>query len=62
MALISCPTCGKMFEPEESEAMPFCSVRCRQVDLGRWLDERYSIPLERIEDESDETGQPPDED
>ena len=24
--------------------MPFCSERCRLVDLGRWLDERYGMP------------------
>jgi endogenous inhibitor of DNA gyrase (YacG/DUF329 family) len=27
--------------------MPFCSDRCRQIDLGRWLDEGYSVPVER---------------
>ncbi len=26
--------------------MPFCSERCRMVDLGRWLDEGYSMPIE----------------
>ncbi len=26
--------------------MPFCSERCRLIDLRRWLDERYSIPVE----------------
>jgi endogenous inhibitor of DNA gyrase (YacG/DUF329 family) len=32
--------------------MPFCSPRCKQVDLGRWLDERYSLPIEReLDDE-----------
>jgi len=24
--------------------MPFCSARCRSIDLGRWLDEAYSLP------------------
>jgi endogenous inhibitor of DNA gyrase (YacG/DUF329 family) len=25
---------------------PFCSPRCRKIDLGRWLDERYTIPAD----------------
>ena len=39
--------------------MPFCSGRCRQIDLGRWLREVYSVPVERDPDEdveSSETG------
>jgi len=35
--------------------MPFCSQRCRLVDLGRWLDERYGVPVEPEEGE----GPPP---
>jgi endogenous inhibitor of DNA gyrase (YacG/DUF329 family) len=31
--------------------LPFCSDRCRQIDLGRWLDERHGLPVE-LEDES----------
>jgi len=38
--------------------MPFCSDRCRQIDLGRWLREVYSVPVERdpdaVEDESEQ--------
>ena len=30
--------------PPASEAYPFCSSRCRLVDLGRWLGEEYRIP------------------
>lgn len=29
---------------------PFCSKRCRTIDLGRWLGETYSIPAEEPED------------
>jgi endogenous inhibitor of DNA gyrase (YacG/DUF329 family) len=25
---------------------PFCSARCRKIDLGRWLDEKYAVPAE----------------
>jgi endogenous inhibitor of DNA gyrase (YacG/DUF329 family) len=38
-----CPTCKKAVE-EEEKYFPFCSERCRWVDLGRWLDEDYRIP------------------
>jgi uncharacterized protein len=44
MASLRCPICGKSFEPSETPAMPFCSPRCRQIDLGRWLDEKNSLP------------------
>jgi endogenous inhibitor of DNA gyrase (YacG/DUF329 family) len=47
-----CPICDKTFEPEETTAMPFCSERCRLIDLGRWLGEGYSLSTERDEDES----------
>ena len=36
-----CPICGK---PTEDKFKPFCSTRCRQVDLNRWLSESYRIP------------------
>lgn len=46
MPELRCPTCNKLFEPRESEAMPFCSARCKQIDLAAWLDEEYGIPVE----------------
>ncbi len=36
-----CPMCGK---PRSSEFAPFCSPRCRDRDLLRWLDDGYAIP------------------
>jgi uncharacterized protein len=34
---------------------PFCSERCKLIDLGRWLDGKYQIPVEKEqEDESDQ--------
>ena len=35
-----CPICG---EPTETDYRPFCSARCRDVDLGRWLGGGYVI-------------------
>lgn len=48
-----CPTCEESFDPEKSDALPFCGARCRDIDLGRWIDERHSIPVERQWDEDD---------
>ena len=48
----ACPICKKPIRPrEENPAVPFCSERCRLVDLGNWLGESYSIPVTRDEDE-----------
>ncbi|HSD35367.1 MAG TPA: DNA gyrase inhibitor YacG [Alphaproteobacteria bacterium] len=45
-----CPVCGK---PPSAEHRPFCSARCKQIDLGRWLGENYRIATEeRREGES----------
>ncbi|MGE0606086.1 MAG: DNA gyrase inhibitor YacG [Pirellulales bacterium] len=48
-----CPSCGKRFSVAESEAVPFCSARCRQIDLGRWLGEQHSVPLARHEEDEE---------
>jgi uncharacterized protein len=60
-AMIRCPVCERMFEPAESPAMPFCSERCRQIDLGRWLREVYSVPVERNPEEGEEAPRTKDE-
>ena len=46
MAELRCPICDTPFESSESKALPFCSPRCRQIDLGRWLDESYGLQYE----------------
>lgn len=35
-----CPACG---QPSQRRWRPFCSARCKQLDLGRWLSENYRI-------------------
>ena len=45
--MVSCTVCGKEFDPRESPAMPFCSERCRTIDLARWLDEKNRVPTIR---------------
>lgn len=46
-----CPQCGK---PSQFEFRPFCSARCKQVDLGKWFNEAYVIPGEPAAVDSDE--------
>ncbi len=42
-----CPICSKGVAPRtENPQHPFCSTRCKAVDLGRWLSEAYSVPGE----------------
>ena len=49
MPPLHCFVCEKEFEPDETSAMPFCSERCKLIDLGRWVDEGYGIPYESEE-------------
>jgi endogenous inhibitor of DNA gyrase (YacG/DUF329 family) len=59
-----CPICGSSFEKHLSASLPFCSPRCRQIDLGRWLGEQYSVPVMRLDEdeESDERAPTTDDD
>lgn len=51
----ACPTCKKAVKARaENRSFPFCSERCRQVDLGKWLNEEYKVPSE--DDGSDNDG------
>ena len=40
---IPCPTC-KQTTPPDAPTYPFCSERCRLIDLGNWLDGKYVVP------------------
>lgn len=45
---IKCPQCGRLtFYSVENPFRPFCSERCRMIDLGQWADESYRIPVEQ---------------
>ena len=46
-SVVNCPHCGKqVIWNEASHYKPFCSERCRMIDLGDWLSERNVIPGE----------------
>ena len=46
---VKCPTCNKEVEwSTASNFRPFCSERCRLIDLGEWASEKHAIPAEPI--------------
>ena len=57
---VRCPTCGRVVEWRESAPWrPFCSERCKLIDLGAWASEQRSIPGENVEtEEKPKTGEP----
>lgn len=57
---VACPTCGKPVPWTPDNAWrPFCSNRCKMIDLGAWATERYRVPA--IEDVAPPETAPPDE-
>jgi uncharacterized protein len=50
---VKCPTCRREIDWSESPFKPFCSERCRLIDLGAWLSEERSIPGEAAGHEPD---------
>ncbi len=54
-ARLRCPICGA---PSEHAFKPFCSHRCADVDLSRWLRGGYAIPVSEDDDEDGEVGVP----
>lgn len=43
--IVDCPTCGKKVEWRPENAFrPFCSERCKLIDLGEWATEKYRVP------------------
>jgi endogenous inhibitor of DNA gyrase (YacG/DUF329 family) len=54
-----CPTCRREVLPRsENPCFPFCSDRCKAIDLGRWLGGEYRIAA-RSEDEDEDGDAPP---
>ncbi|WP_041245417.1 DNA gyrase inhibitor YacG [Geotalea uraniireducens] len=49
-----CPQCRKDVVWEENPYRPFCSERCKLIDLGAWVTEDYRIPGEKKADDDEE--------
>jgi len=45
---VKCPICRKKIEWEDNPFRPFCSERCKLIDLGAWAGEEYRIEGEKI--------------
>jgi uncharacterized protein len=54
---VACPRCGTLAPYDPCNAFrPFCSERCRLVDLGAWASESYRVPVASPPDPPDEAG------
>jgi len=49
--MTKCPICKKPATPEHK---PFCSKRCADIDLGRWLTESYALPAKPEAEETED--------
>jgi endogenous inhibitor of DNA gyrase (YacG/DUF329 family) len=52
---MTCPICAREADPKYK---PFCSRRCADIDLGKWLNGSYAIPAAVTEQEDDDELQP----
>jgi len=57
-----CPTCNRQVEWQDNPFRPFCSERCKLLDLGKWVSEEYRVPGKPVpaehsgEDDQDQSG------
>lgn len=52
---VTCPHCKKKFNYYDSSFRPFCSEKCRLIDLGQWLNESYTVPVQKLTEEEAQT-------
>jgi endogenous inhibitor of DNA gyrase (YacG/DUF329 family) len=52
---VRCPICQSEVSWEDNPHRPFCSERCRLIDLGGWSEGRYRIPGEKVGDKADKS-------
>jgi len=52
---VRCPICRTEVSWEDNPHRPFCSERCRLIDLGAWSEGRYRIPGEKMGGPSDKS-------
>ena len=56
--LVACPNCKKLIEYSiNNQFRPFCSERCKLIDLGDWANENYKIPVNMPSEEPDDFDQ-----
>jgi endogenous inhibitor of DNA gyrase (YacG/DUF329 family) len=47
-----CPTCNRQVQWQDNPFRPFCSERCKLVDLGKWVTEEYRVPGKTLPEET----------
>jgi hypothetical protein len=53
-AVVTCPTCQAAVSwTPENRWRPFCSERCKLIDLGQWATEKYRVPVESPPEDSE---------
>jgi uncharacterized protein len=63
MPALECRRCGKIMQYQQVKDLPFfpfCSERCKMIDLGKWLDEEHRLPGSRPEETPKEDQRPGD--
>jgi uncharacterized protein len=58
----TCPICGKPTDSETDADFPFCSERCRTLDLGNWASEKYVVSEPVFDEDGPDDSQPTDSD
>jgi endogenous inhibitor of DNA gyrase (YacG/DUF329 family) len=53
--IVACPRCGVHSEWHDNPWRPFCSERCKMIDLGAWATESYRVPAEEEDSPDDES-------
>ena len=48
---VKCPRCKQEIVWENTLFRPFCSEKCKLIDLGKWAEEKYRIPGEKVNNE-----------
>lgn len=51
---VKCPQCNREFAYYESESRPFCTEKCKLIDLGHWFKESYVVPEKGIIQDTEE--------
>jgi uncharacterized protein len=57
--MVQCPRCGKEAEMSGNPFRPFCSERCKTIDLGNWISGKYRIHEDNPKEDEDDGSRPP---
>lgn len=54
---LTCPQCRRKTSWEGNDSRPFCSERCKMIDLGAWASETYRVASEKQQTAEEDSGQ-----